>query len=179
MLNLAKDFLTIFINPMQRKEIKLLAINPGTKYIGLAVFQGQDLTYWGIKTFKGNWSKEKMIRIKTTLLNLIAQYGITKLILKKLNQTNSSVNLNDLTEAIEKLAREKRLKVSLYRLGDIKKILMEDGRINKMDVARLVANRYPFLNCHLEKERRNKNEYFVRMFEAIAAGIFSISRFNP
>ena len=33
---------------MRKKEINILAVNPGTKYLGLAAFQGSDLVYWGV-----------------------------------------------------------------------------------------------------------------------------------
>jgi Holliday junction resolvasome RuvABC endonuclease subunit len=161
---------------MPRKEINILAVNPGTKYIGLAVFQGSDLIYWGIKALKGKWSKMKMDKIKANLLNLIDRYDITMLVLKKLNQSRSSRNLNGLVGAVERLAKKKRLNISLYQLGDIKKVLAEDGKINKMDVARFVVIRYPFLSSQLERERGNKHSYFTRMFEAIATGIVTLNR---
>jgi Holliday junction resolvasome RuvABC endonuclease subunit len=158
---------------MPRKEINILAVNPGTKYVGLAVFQGPDLTYWGIKVFKGKWSKKKMDKIKSTLLNLIGRYGITRIVLKKVNHSRSSGNLNQLVGAIEKLSKKKRLKVSLYLLGDIKKVIANDGKINKMDIAEFIVAQYPFLSYQLESERKNKHLYFVRMFEAIVAGIIT------
>lgn len=159
---------------MPKKEINILAINPGTKYIGLAVFQGEDLNYWGIKVFKGKWSKEKLEQIKKTLLNLIEQYDISTLILKKLHRSRSSGNLNQLVKAIESLAKKKKLKISIYRLETIRDVLTEGGGINKMDVAELVVERYSFLESYLMKEGENKRPYFIRMFEAIAAGLSSI-----
>jgi RNase H-fold protein (predicted Holliday junction resolvase) len=156
---------------MPRKEINILTVNPGTKYIGLAVFQGPDLTYWGIKAFKGKWSKKKLDKIKSTLLNLIGRYGITRIVLKKVNHSRSSGNLNQLIKAIESLAEKNRLKVSLYRLGDVKKLLGQGAKVNKVDIAGLVVSQYSFLSSVLEKERKNKHPYFTRMFEAIGAGV--------
>jgi hypothetical protein len=45
------------------------------------------------------------------------------------------------------------------------------GMPNKMVIAGVVAIRYPFLARELQNERRHKHPYFVRMFEAVAAGI--------
>ena len=122
---------------MPRKEINILAVNPGTKYIGFAVFQGPDLTYWGIKAFKGKWSKKKLDKIKASLIDLIDRYAITRLVLKKVNHSRSSGNLNQLVEAIENLAKKNRLKVSFYRLGDVKKFLGQGTKVNKVDIARI------------------------------------------
>jgi hypothetical protein len=41
-----------------------------------------------------------------------------------------------------------------------------------MAIAGIVTARYPFLIHELEREKKHKHPYFVRMFEAIAAGIF-------
>jgi hypothetical protein len=161
---------------MPVKEINILVVNPGTKYLGLAVFQGSDLAYWGIKVLKGKWSKKKLDNAKVTLLNLIDRQDITMLVLKRINHSRSSRNLNHLVKAIGRLAKKRRLKTGFYRLGDTKKFLAKDEKINKMDIAGLVVARYPFLSYQLEKERIHKHPYFIRMFEAIGAGIFAFNR---
>ncbi|MEM2146702.1 MAG: hypothetical protein QW279_15170, partial [Candidatus Jordarchaeaceae archaeon] len=44
-------------------------------------------------------------------------------------------------------------------------------KINKKQMAELVASEYPFLFHLFEKEKKNKNPYAIRMFEAIALGL--------
>ncbi len=50
------------------------------------------------------------------------------------------------------------------------------GQINKMEIAGLAMARYQFLIHELERERKHRHSYFVRMFEAIAAGILALNR---
>ena len=38
---------------MTNKPLKILAINPGTRYLGIAVFVGTDLREWAVKVIKG------------------------------------------------------------------------------------------------------------------------------
>jgi RNase H-fold protein (predicted Holliday junction resolvase) len=147
---------------MPRKEINILAVNPGTKYIGLAVFRGPDLVYWGIKVLKGKWSKEKMECVKKTLKNLIDQHGITTLVIKKVDSSRTSKNLNALVDSIEQCAKRKKLKICPYTLGELKKFLALGTRINKMEIAELVVARYLFLSYQLEKERKHKHPYSKR-----------------
>jgi hypothetical protein len=161
---------------MPKKEINILAVNPGTKYLGLAAFQGSDLVYWGVKVLKGKWSREKMRNIEGILLDLIAQHDITVLTLKKPHSSRSSRNLNCLVAAVERLARKKRLKVRFYSLSDLKDFLALGMKINKIDLAGMAVARYQFLIHQLEKEKKNKHPYFTRMFEAIAAGILAFNR---
>ena len=158
--------------------MNILAINPGTRYIGLAVFQGPDLTYWGVKVMKGKWSSGKLVIAKTTFLNLVQRHNITMLILKNLDRSRSSRKLSILARSITALAKKKRLKFRLYYWRDIKKFFARGRRINKMDIAVLIANRYKFLSYVLERERKNKHPYSTRMFEAIAAGVLILNHSN-
>ena len=156
---------------MPKKEPNILAVNPGTKYLGLAVFQGTDLVYWAVKVLKGKWSREKIRRAEKILSDLIDQHNVTVMTLKRLHSSRSSRNLNCLVASIERLAKKKGLRLRHYTLSDLKNFLAPDLRVTKLDLAGLVAARYRFLLPHLEGERKHRHLYFLQMFEAIAAGI--------
>lgn len=160
---------------MFHESITILAVNPGTKYFGIAVFESEDLVYWGIKVLKGKWCPGKMRSIETALEKLIAQYGVGMLALKKLHPSRSSRHLNCLVKCIERLAKKKRIRIWHYSLSDVKASLGV-GVANKMALAECVVARYKFLANDLQKERKHKHPYFVRMFEAIAAGILVFNR---
>ncbi len=160
---------------MLQKSLTVLAVNPGTKYLGLAVFQAPDLVYWGTRVLKGKWSRKKMRDAETALGNLIDRYHVGILVVKKLHPSRSSRNLNCLVRSIERLAKEKRIRVRLYSLDDVKKCLAVGTKANKMAVAGTVTARYPFLSYELEREKKHKHPYYVRMFEAIAAGILAFN----
>jgi len=156
---------------MSKKPLKIIGINPGSKYLGIAIFQGSDLRYWGIKVLKGKWSKEKIERAKEIISDFIAQYGLNVLAIKKLHPSRSSKNLNRLVTRIKEFSKRKGLRIYEYSMKDLEKFFSPEEKINKRKMAELVASEYPFLFQVLEKERRNKNPYAIRMFEAIALGI--------
>jgi len=97
------------------------------------------------------------------------------LALKKLHPSRSSRHLNCLAKSIERLAKKKRIKTWHYSLSDVK-ASFGVGVANKMALAECVVARYKFLANDLRKERKHKHPYFVRMFEAIAAGIMAFNR---
>ncbi len=166
----------LFSKTMCSKEHIILSVNPGTKYLGLAVFEGPDLIYWGIKVLKGEWSREKMRRTENILSDLIDQYDVTMLMLKKLHPSRSSRHLNSLVTLIERLAKKKGVGLRLYTLPDLQNFLAPDIRVTKLDMADLVSARYRFLIPYVEGERNHKHPYFIRMFEAIAAGTLPLDR---
>jgi hypothetical protein len=156
---------------MPKREHNILAVNPGTKYLGLVVFEGPDLVYWGIKVLEGKWSREKLRKMETILLDLIEHHAITMIVQKRPDLSKSSQNLNRLAAAIEQIAEKHKLGHRSYSLDNLKKSLAPSMRTNKMDIAGLVAARHRFLIPSLHKERKKKHPYFIRMFEAIAAGM--------
>ena len=163
---------------VQESSTTILAVNPGTKYLGFAVFQAQDLVHWGIKVFKGKGSEKKRRTAEKAIQNLIDQYHIHILVLKKLHLSRSSRNLNFLVASIKKLANKKGVKLCLYSIEDIKENLAVGRKVNKIAVAEMMTTRYPFLIHELEREKKHKHPYFVRMFEAIAAGILTFNRMD-
>jgi len=102
---------------------------------------------------------------------LIDRYDLNVLAIKKLHRSRSSKNLNLLTARIREFARRKGLRVYEYSLRDLEQFFSPEGKINKKQMAELVASQYPFLIPPLEKEKGNRNPYLIRMFEAIALGV--------
>lgn len=152
------------------KTMKIIGINPGTRYIGFSIFHGSELRDWGIKNIEGRWSKEKQKRIMAFILSLIEQHKPKALAIKKLHPSRSSHNLNRLVARIKESAERKRLKVYQHSIKEIESFFYPDGRINKMALAEKVAEKYPVLSHELKREKTIMNPYYIRMFEAVALG---------
>ncbi|MBI4766602.1 MAG: crossover junction endodeoxyribonuclease RuvC [Deltaproteobacteria bacterium] len=153
---------------MPENNLHILGINPGTKYTGFAIFYGPELRDWGVKGFKGKWSKEKLKKIKESITGLINQYSINTLAIKKLHPARSSANLKKLVAEIENHAREKGLKIFSYSLKELETYFSKEKKINKKTLAELMVKDYPILYHDFEKEQKSKNPYFSRLFEAVA-----------
>jgi Holliday junction resolvasome RuvABC endonuclease subunit len=156
---------------MLKRPLKIIGINPGSRYLGLAIFQESDLRYWGIHTLKGKGSKEKIKKAKEILSDLFLRYGIEALAIKKLHPSRSSKNLNRLVAKIKEFSKKDGLRVYEYSIKELEKFFSPEERINKNKMAELAASEYSFLSRVLEKERKSKNAYAIRMFEAIALGM--------
>ena len=156
---------------MPRRPLRIIGINPGSKYLALAIFKGSDLRYWAIKVLEGKWSKEKMEKAKEVISDLIVRYDLNILAIKRLHPSRTSRNLNRLVAKIKEFSKRKGLRVYDYSLKNLERFFCPGEKINKGQMAELIASEYPFLLPVLEKERKNKNSYAIRMFEAIALGI--------
>ena len=164
---------------MPKNSLKILGVNPGTRYAGIACFQGQELKDWRIKVVEGKRFKEKLEKTKTILSGFFARYEPNVLAIKKLHPSRSSPNLNRLVSRLKEFSKRKGLRVYEYSVKDLENLLPSEGRIkNKRELQEVVASLYPFLVNELTKEKKNKNPYFVRMFEAVALGIVCFNRLD-
>jgi Holliday junction resolvasome RuvABC endonuclease subunit len=156
---------------MPKEPLKILAIIPGTRYLGLAIFYGPQLRDWRIKDIREKRLKGRVEKAKKILSYFIARYEPQVLALKKLNPSRSSANLNQLIAKIKELAKKENLKLYQYSIEEIKAFFSEGKRLNKKGLAEKVAQWSPVLLSALEREKENKNSYHIRVFEAAALGL--------
>jgi len=147
----------------------ILAINPGTRYLGLAVFDGNELLEWRIKVIKGRWSTKKSKKALAIFDAAIDRYRPRHLAVKELNPARSSSGLNSLATQIKKLALADSMTVHQYPLKVLEASFCEEKR-NKRTLAEAIAANYPELYCELQIEKSRKNPYHMHMFEAVALG---------
>jgi Holliday junction resolvasome RuvABC endonuclease subunit len=155
---------------MHKKPVTILGINPGTRYVAVALFRNAELRDWFMKVFKGKWSEKKMKKILTAVTYLLSHYGVTALAVKKLHPSRTSRRLDSLVASVKSLAKQKHLKVREYTIDQMEQSFNMNGRANKKKMVEQVMSEYPVLFNEFEKEKCRKNPYYTRLFEAVALG---------
>ena len=161
---------------MKKGTKRILAINPGSRYLGLALFNGSELKEWMVKTLQYKSLRERLCATEEILYDLIEHEDIDMLVIKKLHPSRSSPNLQKLTDRIKKVAEIKNLAILEYPLSTIKQFFFPSVKSNKKALIEEMTLQYSFLHRVKEKEKKNRNKYFVRMFEAVALGTLFISQ---
>ncbi len=156
---------------MPDKEIRTLALNPGSRYVGIAVFHGPELVDWAVRSMRDKSPKAKLEQLKSILSELTETHSVNCLAIKSLHPARSSDYLRQLTGSLKEWAKGKHHVVREYAIKDIETFLLPSGRLNKRLLMEGVAAVHPFLFPELEGERQNRNPYLVRMFEAVALGM--------
>lgn len=154
-----------------RPQVKILSLVPGAKYLGVAQFYGTSLRDWRIKCLNGKGNENRIKKAKEIILDFIEKYNPQVLAIKKLDPKRSSKNLNSLARKTKEFAKRKGLAVYQLKLSEIKEAIAPGKRINKRTLAKIVVSQYPELLFDFEKEKKNKNVYYQRMFEAVALGL--------
>ena len=163
---------------MPKKTLKIIGVNPGTRYLGISVFQDSDLRDWRIKVFQEKWSGEKITKIKKTILSLINDYEPNILAIKKLHPSRSSKNLKLLTAWIKESCRRKGLRILQFSIKELEDFFLPNEKLNKKNLTKKISTEYPELIHQINREKSNKNPYYIRMFESVALASFSFHQLD-
>jgi Holliday junction resolvasome RuvABC endonuclease subunit len=155
---------------MSNKLCKILAINPGSAYIGIAVFYGYALQDWRIKNVLGHTERQRLVKAKNIVLRLIERYEPDIVVIKKLHPSKVSIHLKRIVNLIEKLACQRKIRIRKYSIKQVTDLIISDKPKNKARLAEVLADKYPDLMHEFKKEILSKNHYHIRMFEAVALG---------
>ncbi len=157
---------------MQKKNQanKIMAINPGARYLAIAIFDGIKLREWRMKSLQGLAAENRSAKVMDILAGFIDRYQPAALAIKRLHPSRSSAALNLMAADIRDYCQRRGLKIYDYAIGELENALLPDGQTNKKELAKAIVAIYPELAPELKREESHRNAYFVRLFEAAALG---------
>lgn len=158
------------------KNIRILGVDPGTKETGVAVTNGDELVYWGVKTLKrsGKRNCEDVSNLAAKRIGeLIQDYEPKVLVLEKSYAPSrlNSKTLCVLTRKIKALARKNGLQIAEYAPQVIKNSLCGTTRSSKLKVAKRIVARCPELERYMTPSKgwnRCREKYWLKMFCALS-----------
>lgn len=163
---------------MITRQLKILSINPGSRYLGVAIFDGAELCDWAVRVVKGKDIREKRRFVREFIGEESNRYGVSVLVLKKSHPSRSSYALGHIVSEAKSLAVRQNLTLQEFSIDEVKRHLLSAGRGNKKLLMEEVAARYPFLFREVQREEKNKSPYLIRMFEAVGMGIVCFNQLD-
>lgn len=159
---------------LSTRPSRVLAIDPGTREMGVAVLEAGKLIYHGVVVIKrGRSPKETLERGRDSVQRLIEDFRPDVLAIEKtfVRKNRNVALLNVLADEIVALARHCHLRVVSMAPSAIKKGICGNGWATKAEVANAVIARYPELKAYLVHERKWKERFHSNMFDAVAVGL--------
>jgi Holliday junction resolvasome RuvABC endonuclease subunit len=135
---------------MQKEPPRILAVNPGSRYLGVAAFRGPEILDWGVKVVIGKTPDRKLQAARKILVALIGQYRPDVLAIKRLHRSRSSRQLDELAAQLKTLAKRRGIKVQEYSIQDVKDSLFPDIKANKRKLAEILAAMYRAIPASLQ-----------------------------
>ena len=158
----------------KNKSQKILAIDPGTRNIGIAFFEGKELIYYGVKIVKRMKSPQNTLREgKHIVLRLIQDFKPNTLVVEKkfFSNNRNSALLNVFAAEIQTIGKRKGLKVLSFAANTVRKKICGNGSVSKDDIAKVIVSQFPYLNPYPTSDRKWKEQFHRNMFDAIALGL--------
>ena len=158
---------------MPKNKLKVLAIDPGTRHMGVAFLDNSTLIYAGVKVIKNRESPHEILwTARKIVLRLINDFKPHILVVEKsfIGNNKNAALLNVLVDEIRAIGRRKGIRVVSFAPSTMKKIICGNGHASKKEVARVVA-KYPELKVYLTQDRVWKEEFHQNMFDAIGLGM--------
>lgn len=141
--------------------------------MGIAIWKDNRLSEWQIKAFKGPWSERKLRDIIFSVKEMLDRYKATHLVLKIPNCFHSSTALEKVVMEIQSIAHSMQAKVRLVELMDLRQLCDKSTKFSKGELMKIVAQHNVVLQSLYNRELRNRNPYYTKMFEAIALVLLS------
>ncbi len=164
---------------MGKDKIRILAIDPGTRHMGVALLENGKLVYHGVKVIKKQKTPHETLKeARKVVLRLINDLEPDVLVFEKtFFATNRNVALlNVLSDEIKAIGRRKGLRVMSFAPGTVKKFICGHGWASKYQVATVIVSKFPELKVYLTQDRAWKEVFHQNMFDAVALGVMAASQ---
>ncbi len=131
----------------------VLAVYPSTRGFGYVAFEGPRFPIdWGVKRVRGNKNTESIKKIA----ELLRFYRPDTLVLEDYRGRASrrARRIERLIDGAAELARCERIEPRSYSRDAIRRCFADTGRVNKYEIAQIIARQFPELGLHLPPERK-------------------------
>lgn len=144
--------------------MRLLGISIGTRSNGIAVLNGNELEAAQVHSLNERWSKGKIVAIIAIYDKYTRKYSIDKIIVKSPKSSHFTLALKQLIKAIDAYVKQQGCLVEYTTIEKIK--AAEPTIKNRRHIREFVVAKYPELIHEMRKDIKNKQPYYMKLFEA-------------
>ena len=160
---------------------RILAIDPGTSLMGVAVLESHDLVYYAVKELRWHRPASRLMSATRNLVNdLIDRYRPTVLAYEQsvYVQQMSSRLLRAEEQEIRRTAKVAGLQVIAYTPTHVRQSLCGDPWSTKHMVAARLVERFPELARYRTSQSLRSERYWLNMFDALAVAVVAVSELD-
>lgn len=150
------------------EQVTVLGLSINTRMLGLAIVCGNLLVDYHISLRKEPWTLIKRDLILTRLQPWCTSYSINSIALSIPYENQSSIPIKELLESIKVYFNNQKITLCSYPPQTLHVFCEETQTKTKKEAMRKLTELYPELTTYYNKEQRNKNKYYVKLFEAVA-----------
>lgn len=154
------------------KGNRILSIDPGTRELGVAMFDKGELLYYGVKTIRTRKTPRDICGGAVLIVRrLISEYEPQFFSIRQpIIIQQGAATLADVIREIKQAAQQEGLTIYECAPKTVHQFICGSDRATKRQAAERIAAHYSELARYLD-ERSRWEEYYAKMFEAVGAGL--------
>jgi Holliday junction resolvasome RuvABC endonuclease subunit len=151
----------------------ILAVAPGKRELGLAVFTGNELAYFSVKTIRNRKSKRPSLKeINFMMQKLFTGFPVRMVVIKAISQYQRlSPDLESVVARIKFESAQKNLPVAEITLDQIKSVLGQGEKSTEKKAFETLLEIYPELQRYWNRPNKWQSDYYAFLFSAVAVGV--------
>lgn len=152
---------------------RILAIEPGTRELGVAVFDEDRLIYYAVKTIgKGSRQEERAEEVRLIVSRLLSEYESRIIAIKQLAFTQQNLEqVAEVVNAIELLAQADQITLLHYSRPSVRLAICGNRKATKQECTKRIIITFPELAGYANRTSKWERMYYARMLEAVALGL--------
>ncbi len=146
---------------MNSSQNVTLAIAPGKRELGIAVFAGVDLVYVSVKTIRHRKSNNSLMKEVTGILQILFKgFSVKIVVCKAISPYQKlSPDIERIVERIEFESREKGLQIIEITIEQIKSELCKSEKPTEKKAFETLLVSYPELRRYWNRPNKWQNDY--------------------
>lgn len=160
---------------MSKARPVVLGIDPGSRQIGVAVFEGSELVFYGMKSIKKKTDANTLRKLRKVISKLIESQRVEYIAVEKavfIQQQTSFVK--GIYEEILKFARTRKVRLLALNPKYIRRSICGNKQPTKRNTALRIIRWYTELERYFIVPKIWQKRYYSQMFDAIAAAIVGV-----
>lgn len=151
-----------------------MTIAPFTKRLGFAVFDGEEIIYFAVKTLKPPRLLSSVGQeISQSIGRLNDEFEPKLIVVKTLSsRQDTSKILRLVAEQIKREAESRKLPIEEFSLERVKQELCSDEKTTKANLFKKLSDVYPEIKRFTVYQNRSQAEYYNSVLSAVAIGYY-------
>jgi len=164
--------------PKNEESKRILALRPGSRELGVAVFEQEDLIAWKVANFRQPHLPLLLVGMRKRLHSLIEFYEPDLMAMESISLKRRRISpyLDAITGIIHVVALEANLELRCFGQKEIRQVLCGSTRSTGRDLVTCIIASYPKVRPYADWTSRWQESYWMPMFTAIAVGLVCLRK---
>lgn len=151
----------------------ILALRPGRREMGVAVFERNELVFWGVSGFRERDQEALLDAVERRVVSLVQRYQPEVVAIEEPSKVRLRMSpmLGMIIGRVSTIAAEAGLRFLTLDALVVREKLCSSTKATRVQMAERIVERYPHLERYCRCSSRLQEDYWRPMFSAVGVGV--------